>query len=358
MVPTNVTLATATPAQPEELTKDVKDSKYKNIKKSSNSASEILTHLAELKWLNFVVITVVHGIFLVKAFSFPYVACFDLVIFNTLYGSIGATGVSAGAHRLWTHRAYKATLPLRIILMLCHCSTGMGPVHEWVRDHRVHHKYVDTDADPYNARRGFFFSHVGWLFKKKHPKVIEMGKQVDMSDVLEDPVIQFQQKHYIPLLLGVGFIIPSIVPPLLWGSPWYWSIIGACVGRWVIILNLIWSINSVSHFFGNKPYDKYATATDNLSSSLITLGESWHNYHHAFPWAYKLGRFTNFYTDPSGFWIDVFSQIEWAYDLKTPSLELVKKASLRAGDGSHPIWGADMEIPESAEEELLLEKKG
>jgi len=71
---------------------------------------------------------------------------------------------------------------------------SQNPIFEWVRDHRVHHRFSETDADPHNARRGLFFSHVGWLMLKKHPEVLRRGKKVDMSDVLADPVVQFQEK--------------------------------------------------------------------------------------------------------------------------------------------------------------------
>lgn len=67
-------------------------------------------------------------------------------------------------------------------------------IYEWSRDHRVHHKFSETDADPHNARRGFFFAHVGWLLCKKHPEVIRRGKTIDMSDVLQDPIVAFQRK--------------------------------------------------------------------------------------------------------------------------------------------------------------------
>lgn len=67
-------------------------------------------------------------------------------------------------------------------------------VYDWARDHRVHHKFSETDADPYNSRRGFFFSHMGWLMMRKHPDVIQKGKMIDMSDLLQDPVLQFQKK--------------------------------------------------------------------------------------------------------------------------------------------------------------------
>lgn len=71
---------------------------------------------------------------------------------------------------------------------------GQEPALHWVRDHRVHHKFTDTDADPYNSRRGFFFSHMGWLMCKKHPEVVRQGKKVDMSDLENDPIFLLQQK--------------------------------------------------------------------------------------------------------------------------------------------------------------------
>lgn len=80
-------------------------------------------------------------------------------------------GVTMGAHRLWSHRAFKAKLWLRIILLWMHTLAGQNCLYVWVRDHRQHHKFSDTDADPHNANRGFFFSHIGWLLSKKHPKV-------------------------------------------------------------------------------------------------------------------------------------------------------------------------------------------
>lgn len=65
---------------------------------------------------------------------------------------------------------------------------------EWVRDHRVHHKFSETDADPHNAKRGFFFAHVGWLMMKRHPEVIRKGKTVDISDLFEDPIVAFHER--------------------------------------------------------------------------------------------------------------------------------------------------------------------
>lgn len=97
-------------------------------------------------------------------------------------------------YRLWAHKAYKAKLPLRILLMLAQTTAHQNSLYAWVRDHRIHHKFTDTNADPYNAKRGFFFSHIGWLMVMKHPDVIEKGNIIDMEDMKRDPVVMFQKK--------------------------------------------------------------------------------------------------------------------------------------------------------------------
>jgi stearoyl-CoA desaturase (delta-9 desaturase) len=117
-----------------------------------------------------------------------------LLLTGYLLSAFGALGVTAGAHRLWAHRTYKAKLPLRILLAIGQTLALQNDIYEWVRDHRVHHKFTDTDADPHNSNRGFFFSHMGWLLVKKHKDVFTKGKTVDMSDVESDPVVRFQRK--------------------------------------------------------------------------------------------------------------------------------------------------------------------
>jgi stearoyl-CoA desaturase (Delta-9 desaturase) len=117
------------------------------------------------------------------------------LIIGWSFGIIGALGTTVGAHRLYTHRTFKANLKMRIMLMLMQTSALQNDMIEWVRDHRVHHKFTDTDADPHNSKRGFFFSHIGWLMCKKHPDVKKYGSKIDMSDVESDPVLQFQRKY-------------------------------------------------------------------------------------------------------------------------------------------------------------------
>lgn len=131
------------------------------------------------------------GIYGLK-YSFTNPGTFGFCLF---VGYLGASlGVPMGAHRHFTHRSFKANQWIRLALLLAFTLTGQNSLWEWVRDHRQHHKYSDTDADPHNATRSFFFSHVGWLMTRKHPKVIEYGKKIDMSDLDADPLIMLHKK--------------------------------------------------------------------------------------------------------------------------------------------------------------------
>ncbi|XP_023310323.1 acyl-CoA Delta(11) desaturase-like, partial [Anoplophora glabripennis] len=257
---------------------------------------------------------------------------------GTILAFCGSFGVTAGAHRLWTHRSYTANVPLRVILTVFDTVAFQNSVIEWSRDHRVHHKFSETDADPHNAKRGFFFSHVGWLLCRKHPDVKSKGKSVDMSDLYDDPILAFQDRYYMILVLFLCFIFPTLTPMYLWNETF---ISAFCVNifRYIFALNATWLVNSAAHLYGHKPYDKYINPSENLTVSLLALGEGWHNYHHTFPWDYKTSELGKYSVNFSAAFIDFFAKIGWAYDLKTVSEDMIRKRVLRTGDGSHEIWG-------------------
>lgn len=117
-----------------------------------------------------------------------------LLLLALLLGMLSSIGVTAGAHRLWSHHSYKATWQLRVILMVFQTIAVQYSLYNWARDHRLHHKYTDTDADPHNSNRGFFFSHIGWSVILPHPEVIKKLKTIDMKDIEQDKVAMFQYK--------------------------------------------------------------------------------------------------------------------------------------------------------------------
>lgn len=207
-------------------------------------------------------------------------------------------------------------------------------MYDWVRDHRVHHKFSETDADPHNVKRGFFFSHVGWLMMRKHPEVYEKGKSVDMTDIEKDPLLAFHRKYFIPLKILIAFVLPTIIPPLVWGASWKMSFIVICVVKYVILLNCTWSVNSAAHIWGNRPFDKTIKPAENIWVAICSLGEGWHNYHHVFPWDYKAAEIGAYSTNLTTLIIETAARLGQAYDLKHPSEDLVLETAKKRGDGT------------------------
>lgn len=261
-------------------------------------------------------------------------------------------GITAGAHRLWSHRAYKAKWPLRLLLVFLFTISGQRHVYAWALDHRVHHKYSETDADPHDARRGFWYSHVGWLFLTPHPEVVERRNAVDMSDLENDPIVMWQKRLYIPLfaLLCIGF--PVVVPWYYWNETLWNSFFVNFNSRFSITLNMAFAVNSFAHMYGSRPYDKNISPVENIMVSLGALGEGWHNYHHVFPWDYKTSELGKYSLNLTTGFIDAFAWLGWAFDCKTVSPEMIKRRAQRCGDGTH-VWGyGDKDIDKDIQKEL------
>ncbi|KAL0274794.1 UNVERIFIED_CONTAM: hypothetical protein PYX00_002833 [Menopon gallinae] len=343
---------------------EVEDADQSSVKEVSEQ-EEKNTFRPQLIWINIISITLLHAVAVFSTFKWYADTKVYTYIWGFVIGALGAFGVTGGAHRLWTHRSYKAKWPLRLILMICYSIAGQNTLYDWVRDHRVHHKYSETDADPHNSNRGFFFAHVGWLMQKKHPEVIKKGKLMDMSDVLEDPIVRFHQKYFTLLKLLCCFIIPTAVPCYFWDEKFLYSFLGIGCVRYVLGLNFTWLVNSVAHMWGYRPYDQRINPTENLAVAIVAFGEGWHNYHHVFPWDYKAAEMGNYVVNFTTMWLDLFAKIGWAYDLKEPSRELVRKIAEKYGDGSHEHCPSTHEVDETGnvinccykEVDLPLEKK-
>ncbi|KAK4009422.1 acyl-CoA Delta-9 desaturase [Daphnia magna] len=298
----------------------------------------------QIVWRNVLVFIYLHA-----AALYGFYLCFTAAKPSTLAWSFflflfGGFGITGGAHRLWAHRCYKAKLPLRIFAAVAQTIAVQNDIYEWSRDHRVHHKFSETDADPHNARRGFFFAHVGWLLCKKHPEVIRRGKTVDVSDLLQDPVVVFQRKYYIPLVLTLCFTMPAVVPWYYWGESFKTSFFVASIFRYVFTLNVTWLVNSAAHIWGNHPYDKGINPAENRAVAFLTSGEGWHNYHHVFPWDYKAAELGNYSMNMTTAAIDFFEWLGLAYDLKSVPDRIVRSRVHRTGDGSHPFSLEDSEF--------------
>ncbi|XP_023663858.1 acyl-CoA desaturase-like [Paramormyrops kingsleyae] len=287
----------------------------------------------QIVWRNVILMTLLHFGALYGLYLLPSTSVLTLA-WSILCFLISALGVTAGAHRLWSHRSYKASLPLRIFLAIANSMAFQNDIYEWARDHRVHHKYSETDADPHNAVRGFFFAHIGWLLVRKHPDVIEKGQRLELSDLKQDQVVMFQRKHYKPSILLMCFIFPTVVPWYLWGESLWLAYFVPGLLRYALVLNATWLVNSAAHMWGNRPYDQHINPRENKFVAFSAIGEGFHNYHHTFPYDYATSEFGCRLNLTTCF-IDMMCRLGLATDCKKVSREQVLARKQRTGDGSH-----------------------
>jgi len=170
--------------------------------------------------------------------------------------------------------------------MLCNSIANQGSIYHWSRDHRVHHKFSETDADPHNATRGFFFAHMGWLLVKKDPAVVKAGREMDFSDLLADPLVRFQKQLDPWFALYMCNVMPAQVASYFWGENFWNAFFVAGALRYCIVLHFTWLVNSAAHLYGDHPYDVLSYPAENPIVSWCAVGEGWHNWHHKYPFDY------------------------------------------------------------------------
>ena len=286
--------------------------------------------LAPIVWINVAKFVVIHFLAICGVVVFPF-AKWQTWVFFVFLKILSNLGVTAGAHRLWSHKSYKATLPYKIMVMFFNCISFQNSIYVWTRDHRVHHKFTETDADPHNARRGFFFAHIGWLMMKKHPDVIRKGRAIDMSDIEQDSVAMFQHRNYYVLGVIASVILPTSIPWCLWGENGLYSYLTCGILRYVLTLHDAWLVNSAAHLWGSRPYSKDINPAENYLVSLLAIGEGWHNYHHTFPYDYAASEWGPNLNLTTCF-IDFCAFLGLVYDRKQVSSASIDRVRRRKGD--------------------------
>ncbi|KAL0089519.1 stearoyl-CoA desaturase [Phycomyces blakesleeanus] len=231
-----------------------------------------------------------------------------------------ALGVTAGYHRMWAHRAYQATPLLKLIYAVCGGASSQGSIYWWVRDHRSHHRWTDTDKDPYSAQRGFFYSHIGWLY-------VDRGKGktgfADIADLKSDKLIMFQNKYYALFAIVFGFVVPTLIAGYGWND-FRGGFFYASVARTTLLHHATFCVNSLAHYLGDDTFDDHHSPRDSWITALVTMGEGYHNFHHQFPQDYR-NAIVFYQYDPTKWLIKFLEFIGMAYDLKTfPTNEIAK----------------------------------
>jgi stearoyl-CoA desaturase (Delta-9 desaturase) len=233
--------------------------------------------------------------------------------------------ITCGYHRLFAHSAYEAHPAPKILYLLFGAMALQNSALLWSAGHRVHHRYIDDlDRDPYCARRGFWFSHIGWMLRNYPSGVPDLQT---VPDLQKDPLVMFQHRHYLALALAMNIGLPGLIG---WACG---DIVGtfllAAVLRLVIGHHTTFFINSLAHMWGFRPYTEDNTARDSAAVALLTFGEGYHNFHHRFAHDYRNGvRWWQW--DPSKWFIASMSAMGLVHNLKRVPWFRIQRAMLDA----------------------------
>lgn len=264
----------------------------------------------------------------VAALAFLFVRPFGAVEFALLFGMwlLTGLGITVGYHRLFTHRTFRTTPTVTAVLAVLGSMAGQGPVVSWVALHRRHHEYSDREGDPHSpnlsgdglrgALRGLAHSHFLWMRRHEYPNIVHYA-----PDLIKDrSLVRVARLYY--WWVGLGLLIPAVLGGLLTLS-WTGAVSGLLWGGFVRIFlleHIVWAINSFLHMVGTRPYQSRENSRNGGVFALITLGESWHNNHHAFPESPSFG--LHWYRLDPGYWlIWTLETFGLAWDLKVPSAD-------------------------------------
>jgi stearoyl-CoA desaturase (delta-9 desaturase) len=220
--------------------------------------------------------------------------------------------ITVGYHRLFAHITYKTNAFIRFFLLFFGAGTFEQSVLKWASQHRQHHQFTDTDQDPYNIKRGFWYAHAGWILFWKH-----RVNYNNVPDLMRSKLVMHQHKWYTYWSFGAGIIIPMFIGFLI-GRP-LGALIMAVSLRLVLVMHSAFFINSYAHTFGSRNYDKQTSARDHWLGAILTNGEGYHNFHHWSPADYRNG-IRWYHWDPTKWFIFALSKLGLAWDLKrTPA---------------------------------------
>ena len=278
----------------------------------------------KLIWLPVVVFGITTPLAVIGVPVYAFLYGFDLwqVAAMVIGVAFCEISITAGYHRLWSHRAYDAHWLVRLFFAVGGTYATQNSILHWASDHRRHHLHVDDNQrDPYSAKRGFWYAHIGWMLRDYDNFKDTAYK--NCNDLKKDPIVMWQHRHYLPLVLGINFGIPIILG-LLHGDL-IGMILLAGVARLVIAHHFTFLINSLAHIWGNQPYSDKNTSRDNGFLALLTMGEGYHNYHHSFQRDYRNGiRWWQF--DPTKWLIRALSWCRLTENLYRTPVERIESA--------------------------------
>jgi stearoyl-CoA desaturase (delta-9 desaturase) len=241
-----------------------------------------------------------------------------LMLAAVMYTICGLS-ITAGYHRLFAHRTFRAAAPVRWVFLVFGAASFQNSALSWSADHRAHHADADGPDDPHAIDRGAWFAHVGWLLRRREASA-DVTRLHDLWSVRS---IRLQHSCYVPLAVGAGLALPTAIATL-WDDPWGGLLVAGFL-RIALMLQATFCVNSLAHSVGERPYDSVASARDSLVTALVTFGEGYHSFHHRFPYDYRNGiRWWHY--DPSKWLIWSMVRSGLASRLRTASKTNVARA--------------------------------
>ncbi|MEO0335180.1 MAG: fatty acid desaturase [Pseudomonadota bacterium] len=270
--------------------------------------------------LAFLTLTPLFAFSLLGVYLYLYEFTWGFLLLFTLFYSATAMSITAGYHRLWSHKAYEAGPILRLFYALFGAAAFQNSIYKWSVDHRLHHRHVDTDLDPYSINKGFFYAHMGWMISKQEwpPHAKAYGR-----DLENDKIVMWQDRNYVPIAIVMGFFLPTLIGHLM-GNALGGLVFGALL-RMVALHHGTFLINSACHFWGSRPYTIENTARDNIVLAFLTFGEGYHNFHHLFATDYRNG-IRWYHWDPTKWLIKLSNWLGLSENLKKTSEAKIQEA--------------------------------
>ena len=275
----------------------------------------------QIDWINTLFLTLTPALAVV--FSWTYFKGhgieYSQILLAIAFYFITGIAITAGYHRLLSHRAYTSGNVVKFFYLIFGAAAFQNSALKWCADHRIHHRHVDGEKDPYNIKKGFFYAHIGWIFfKEENTETAHYPK-----DLLNDKLVMWQHKYYFPIAIFMGFVLPTLIGYFLGSALGGFAL--SALARIVFVHHCTFFINSLCHIVGNRPYTDSNTARDSYIMALFSYGEGYHNYHHYFPSDYRNGiRWYHF--DPTKWLIKSLSFAGLVRDLKKVPEKLIIQA--------------------------------
>ena len=280
--------------------------------------------LRQKDWTNIAFLSLTPIIGIGGTALYTWYAGFEWWMLACLLGMYLLVGLSicAGYHRYFAHKSYECSTIVRVFYALFGAMAMQNSILAWSAGHRRHHRHVDTEWDPYNIHRGFWWAHMFWIFFKTPPDAITR-----VGDLQKSKLVMWQAKWYVLIGLVGGLGLPTLIGACF-GAPLAGLFWGGFL-RIVVIHHTTFFINSIAHMYGSRTYSSEQTARDNGVIALLTLGEGYHSFHHRFPADFRNG--VRWYQwDPTKWFISVLTTFGLASRLRrTPSF-LIEQARMKA----------------------------